>query len=170
MVLPTWALLVAIVAMFGGLVGVFVPILPGIGLIWLTALIYALAERFATIDPVTFTTLTILAGIGLTTDLWTSQIGASVGGASWRSMLVGAVGGAVGALAGALFFGVGAIPGGILGALLGVVLMEWREGKNWQEASKAATGWLVGCLLSSVFQTLIAVVMIVIFTWQALRG
>jgi hypothetical protein len=158
------------VAMFVGLAGVFLPILPGVGLIWLTALIYALAERFATIDPVTFTVLTVLAGFGLTTSLWTSQIGASVGGASWRSMLVGVVGGTVGALIGAIFFGVGAIPGGVLGALLGVVLMEWREGKNWEQASKAASGWLVGCLLSSVFQALVGTVMIVIFTWQALRG
>ena len=170
MVLPPWALPVTLVAMFIGLVGVFLPVLPGVGFIWLVALIYAIAEKFTTIDPATFAVLSALGVIGLTSDLWTSQIGATAGGASWKSMLVGIVGGAVGGLVGLLFFGVGAIPGAILGALLCVVLMERREGKTWEEASKAAGGWLLGCLLSSAIQAVIAVLMIGIFAWQALRG
>lgn len=170
MVLPSWALPVTLVAMLIGLVGVFLPVLPGIGLIWLAALIYAIAEKFATIDPATFAVLSALGVIGLTSDLWTSQIGATAGGASWKSMLAGLVGGSVGGLVGLLFFGVGAIPGAILGALLCVVLMEWREGKNWEQASKAAGGWLLGCLLSSAVQTAIGALMIAIFIWQALRG
>ena len=170
MVLPNWALPIALVAMFIGLVGVFLPIIPGVGFIWLVALVYALVEHFATIDPATFAVLSALGLIGVTTDLWTSQVGASVGGASWKSMLVGLLGGTIGGLVGLLFLGVGAIPGAILGALLGVVLMEWREGKDWEQASKAAGGWLIGCLLSSVVQAIIAILMIGIFTWQALRG
>jgi uncharacterized protein YqgC (DUF456 family) len=170
MVLPTWALPIALVAMLIGLIGVFLPIVPGVGFIWLVALIYALLERFATIDPATFGVLSALGLIGVTTDIWTSQVGATVGGASWRSMLVGLLGGTIGALVGLLFLGVGAVPGAILGALLGVLLMEWRAGKDWEQASRAAGGWLIGCLLSSVFQAIIAVLMIGIFAWQALRG
>jgi uncharacterized protein YqgC (DUF456 family) len=170
MPLPAWALPVTLLAMIIGLVGVFVPVVPGVALIWIAALLYAIAEQFATIDAPTFVVLTVLAAIGVTTDLWTSPVGARVGGASLPAILVAIVTGAIGALIGLLFFGVGVVPGGLLGALLGIVLMEWRMGKNWEEASKAAGGWLIGCLLSTFFQAIIAILMIVIFTWQALRG
>ena len=168
--LPGWVLPVTLGAMFIGLVGVFVPIVPGIGLIWLAALAYAVAEKFASIDPITFAVLTVLTAIGVTTDLWTSQVGARIGGASIRSTLIGMAAGAVGALIGAIFFGVGAIPGAIIGALAGVTIAEWRQGKDWREAVKAAGGWLVGCTLSGVVQFAIAVLMIAVFVWQALKG
>jgi uncharacterized protein YqgC (DUF456 family) len=170
MVLPPWALPAALAAMFIGLLGVFLPVVPGVGLIWIVALVYALAEEFATIDPATFAVLSALGVIGITSDLWTSQVGATAGGASWKSMLVGIVGATVGGLVGLLFFGVGAIPGAILGALLCVVLMEWRQGRSWEQAGRAAGGWLLGCLLSSFVQAAIAVGMIGIFAWQALSG
>jgi uncharacterized protein YqgC (DUF456 family) len=170
MVLPPWALPVALAAMFVGLIGVFLPVVPGVGFIWLVALTYALAEKFSTVDPATFAAISALGVIGLTSDLWTSQIGATAGGASWKSMLVGIGGGMIGGLVGAVFFGVGAILGAILGALLCVVLMEWREGKSWEQASRAAGGWLLGCLMSTAVQAIIALLMIAIFSWQALRG
>ena len=81
MPLPPWAFPVAMVAMVVGLIGVFVPVVPGIGLIWLAALIYALADDFRAIDPATFAVLSALGVVGVTTDLWTSQVGATVGGA-----------------------------------------------------------------------------------------
>jgi uncharacterized protein YqgC (DUF456 family) len=141
-----------------------------VGFIWLVALVYAIAERFATIDPLTLFFLTIMGAVGVTADLWMSQAGAKVGGASFRSMLVGLLGGAVGAVIGAFFLGVGAVPGVVLGALVGVLLSEWYEREDWHEAFKAAGGWLVGCTLSGGVQFMISVLMMLIFVWQVLRG
>lgn len=169
-VLPPWALPAALAAMLIGLLGVFLPVVPGVGFIWIVVLIYAIAEQFTAIDPATFAVISALTMIGLTSDLWTSQVGATVGGASWTSLLVGLVGGAIGGLVGLLFFGIGAIPGAILGALLCVVAMERLEGRTWEEASRAAGGWLLGCLLSSAVQAVVSLAIIGIFTWQALRG
>ena len=168
--LPMWVFWVALGAMIVGLIGVILPIVPGVGFIWLVALIYAIAERFATIDPITFAVLTVLGAIGVSADLWMSHAGAKVGGASAWSLLAGLGLGAIGAIVGLVFLGVGAVPGAILGAILGIVLAEWYRHRDWREAFKVGGGWLIGCTLSGGVQFLIGVLMIVIFVWQVLRG
>ncbi|MBU0702523.1 MAG: DUF456 domain-containing protein [Chloroflexi bacterium] len=170
MVLPMWAFWVALIAMLVGMIGVMLPIVPGVGFIWIVVLIYAIAERFATIDLITFTILTILGAVGFTADLWMSQVGAKAGGASVWSLLAGFLMGVIGAIVGSIFLGVGAIPGAIVGAIAGVIIAEYHRREDWNEAVKAGGGWAVGCLLSSGIQFLIAVLMILIFVWQALRG
>ena len=165
-----WAFWVALVLMLVGLIGVFVPLVPGVGLIWLIALIYALTERFAAIDALTFVALTILGAIGFSADLWMSQIGAKVGGASVWSLLSGLLMGVIGAVVGFAFLGVGALPGAAIGAGLGVFLAELYQRRDWRGALQASGGWLIGCTLSGGVQFLIGALMIVIFTWQALRG
>jgi len=170
MVLPMWAFWVALAGMGVGLVGVALPVIPGVGLIWLVALVYALCEGFATVDPLTFAALTLLGALGVTTDVWVSQASAKLGGASLRSLLIGMGGGALGALVGAIFFGAGALPGAIIGTLLGVVLAEWQRRQNWREALESGGLWLLGCALSGAVQFLIGLLMIGIFVWQALKG
>ena len=170
MVLPMWAFWIALAAMIIGLIGVILPVIPGVGFIWIVVLIYALAERFATIDIVTFAVLTVLGAIGVSADLWMSQAGATAGGASPWSLLVGLLTGIIGAAVGLLFFGIGAIPGAIIGAFIGIVVAEWHRREDWNDSFKAAGGWLAGCALSGVVQFFVAIVMALIFVWQALRG
>jgi len=169
-ILPMWAFWVALATMIVGLIGVILPVVPGVGFIWLVVLVYAVAEHFATIDPITFAVLTVLGAIGFTADLWMSQVGAKVGGASVWSLLAGLVLGAIGAIVGLVFLGIGAVPGAIVGAIAGVILAEWYRRKDWREAFKAGGGWLVGCTLSGGVQFLVAILMILIFVWQALKG
>lgn len=170
MVLPMWAFWVALTGMVIGMVGTLVPVIPGVALIWLVALVYAICERFATIDPITFTALTLLAGAGLTSDLWVSQAGARVGGTSLRSSLIGLGGGVLGGLIGAIFFGVGAVPGAIIGSLLAIFLSELQKRQDWRQALASGGSWLLGCALSGVAQFMIAILMIGIFVWQVFRG
>jgi len=165
-----WAFWLALAAMAVGMVGVILPVVPGVGFIWIVILVYAIAERFATIDPITFVVLTILGAIGFSADLWMSQVGAKVGGASVWSLLAGLVLGAIGAIVGLAFLGVGAVPGAIVGTIAGVILAEWYQRRDWREAFKAGGGWLVGCTLSGGVQFFIAILMMLIFIWQALRG
>ncbi len=170
MVLPMWAFWVALAAMVIGIIGVIMPVVPGVGFIWIVVLVYAIAERFATIDGLTFGILTILGAIGISADLWMSQAGAKAGGASPWSLLVGLLTAVLGAAIGLLFFGIGAIPGAIIGAVAGVIIAEWHRREDWNEAFKAGGGWAAGCLLSGLVQFMIAAVMILVFVWQALRG
>jgi len=165
-----WAFWVALAVMFVGLLGVILPILPGIGLIWLAILAYAIAERFATIDLITLTVITLLGAAGFSASLWAGQLGAKAGGAAPPSLLLGLLTGLAGALIGMLLLGIGAIAGAIIGALLGIILAEWKRREDWREAIKVGGTWLAGCALSSLIQFIIGTLMILIFVWQALKG
>ncbi len=168
--LPAWAFWGALVAMVIALFGVFVPIIPDIALIWLVILVYAIAERFSTIHPLSFVALTFLAALGITAEFWMSQAGAKISGASIWSILAGIALSIVGAIFGLVLLGIGAVPGALLGALLGLVLAEWYQRRQWRETIKVVGGWLAGYLLSVGVQLYIGILMIIIFVWQAIRG
>lgn len=150
-----------------GLAGTVLPALPGVGLIWIAALIYAIADGFTNLTPVGFGVITILAAAGLVSDFLLSQAGSRVAGASWQALAAGAALGAVGFLLGLFVGGVGAVPAGILGTLLGIFIVEYRHRKDWVEALKAGGGWLAGCVVARGLQFILALVMIAIFVWQA---
>lgn len=167
MALPDWPFWAALVVMLVGLAGTILPALPGIGLIWIAALVYAIIERFATIDPWTFAVLTLLAAIGIGSDLLLSHAGSKLAGASWRAITAGLALGAIAFVLALIFGGIGALPAAIIGTLTGIVLVEFRRQRSWREALKAGGGWLLGCLASRAVQFVIAVLMIAIFVWQA---
>jgi uncharacterized protein YqgC (DUF456 family) len=156
-------LIVALVLMFIGLLGVILPLVPGIVLVYLAALLYAVIEGFAKIGPVTLAVLTVLTVVGVTADIWVSSLGAKVGGASVWALL----GGLALGLVGLIFF---SLPGAIVGAVAGVVAVELVRVGDWQKVLKSGGGWLVGWLLSTVVQLSIAFIMIAIFLWQVARG
>jgi uncharacterized protein len=164
---PNWPFWIALIVMLVGLAGTILPALPGIGLIWIAALVYAIVERFATIDPLTFAVLTLLAAVGISSDLILSQAGSRLAGASWQAIAAGFALGAVAFVLALIFGGIGALPAAIIGTLAGILLVEYRRRRNWREALKAGGGWLAGCLASRAVQFIIAVLMIAIFVWQA---
>ena len=170
MVLPLWVLGLTVVLLIIGLLGVVLPGVPGVGLMWVVILLYAIAERFATIDLISFAMLTILGVAGATADLWLSYLGAKVAGASLRSTLYGMVGAFLGGAIGFLFAGVGAIPGVLVGSMLGVWVSEYLERKDWKAALQATIGLVLGFTVSTVVQGILGLIMLGLFCWQVLRG
>lgn len=162
--LPFW---IALAAMLIGLAGTVLPALPGVGLIWIAALIYAIADGFATLTPWAFGALTLLAALSLAADLLLSQVGSRAAGASWQALAAGIGLGALGFVIGVFVGGIGAAPLGIIGTLAGIFIVEYRLHRNWVGALKAGGGWLAGCIASSGLQFVLALVMIIIFVWQA---
>lgn len=156
-------LTVTLALMFISLLAVLVPLVPGVALIWLIALIYAIAEGFKTIDPVAMIALSVIAIPGITADIWVSSLGARAGGASFWSILLSLLGGTVGLVAFSL-------PGAVVGAMVGLVAGELLRAKDWRQALKASGGWLVGNLLSAAIQMTLGAIMILIFWWQAKGG
>lgn len=156
-------LTVALTAMFIGLLGVLLPLIPGVAMIWLTALIYAIAEGFQNIDPLTMIVLSLIAIPGITADIWVSSLGAKVGGASLWSIMTSLVGGAIGFLTFSL-------PGAIIGSLVGLIAVELFRAEDWRQALKASGGWVIGWLLSTAVQIVVGVIMIAVFWWQAKGG
>ncbi len=161
--LPFW---IALIAMLVGLAGTVLPALPGVGLIWVAALIYAVADGFVRLTPLGFGAITLLAALGIAADFLLTQAGSRIAGASWQALAAGIVLGALGFLFGLFVGGIGAVPTAIIGTLLGIFIVEYRRRRDWAEALKAGGGWLAGCVASRGLQFLLGLAMIAIFVWQ----
>lgn len=149
-------LVLTIVLMGVGLLGSILPLVPGPPLIWLGALYYGWNTGWETVGWPSLLVLLVLAIVGGTADLWVGYLGASKGGASGWATLASIVGGLVGLI-------VLSIPGAIIGSVGAIVLVEYARHRDWRRVLRAGGGYLIGSLLSSVVEVVIALVMIGIF-------
>lgn len=146
---------VAVVGSAVGLAGIVLPFLPGLGLIFASALIFKVCVP----DLVSWWTLGGLAGmvlLGMVVEWLAGAIGVRwLGGSRW------AMGGAlVGALVG-LFFG---LPGLILGPLAGAVLAEILLARRPVfQAARASAGVAVGWGAATVVKLILGLGMLLLF-------
>lgn len=152
---------IAIVMMAVGLL--VTPILPGLVIIWVTALIYGIAAGFGVLGWVMFALITVLMLAGSIMDNVLMGAQAHKEGAPWWVVLV--------ALASAII-GSFVIPipiiGGILAALLVLFLIEWIRLKDTRKVLASMKGMLVGWGWAAVFRVIIGMVMIglwLIWAW-----
>jgi uncharacterized protein len=170
-------LALTLVLMVVGLLGSVLPGLPGVTLIFLSALVYALLTDFRTVGAAVLVALFMFAALALVTDFVATSYGARRFGASNWGTLGGAIGGIAGALVGFLFLGIGSLLGLILGTITGVFIGEYlkrtrqdQQGpgskeSDWRRASHAAGGVLVGYLASAVIQGLLGLASIAAFVF-----
>ena len=150
---------IIIVILLFGLVGTLIPIIPGVLLMWLTVFLYAWVDGFTAVSTPSFILISLIALVTGTADLWLTLFGAKKGGANVKSMLIGTLG----AIAGSFIFPlVGTIAGYIVGLLLGEY---WQHG-DWQLATKAGLGGLVGWGVATVIQFVGGTFILIIFLWQ----
>ena len=172
---------ITLAVMLIGLAGSVVPGLPGVPLIFLSALVYAILTDFEVVGGLVIALLGVFAAIAFVADFAATTYGARRFGASNWGTVGGAIGGIVGALAGALFFGIGALFGLILGTIGGVFVGEYlrrREGRpaeegippeaqpgrwDWRRASRAAGGVLIGYMVSVVTQGVLGLLSVIVF-------
>src|SRR5918998_1972213 len=168
-------LALTLVLMVVGLLGSVLPGLPGVTLIFLSALVYAALTDFRTVGVAILMVLFIFAAIAFVADFVATSYGARRFGASNWGTVGGAVGGIAGALIGLLFLGIGSLFGLILGTIAGVFLGEYlmrkrrgrqepgSAGSDWRRASHAAGGVLVGYLASALIQGFLGLASVVVF-------
>jgi uncharacterized protein len=178
-------LVVTLIVMFIGLVGSVLPALPGVTLIFVSALVYSYITDFEVVGATPLVIIGLFAVLAFVADFVGTAYGARRFGASNWGTVGGAIGGLVGALAGALFFGIGALFGLIAGSIGGVFLGEYlkrqRQGTpdsdtgerrvrparseqdDWSRTRRAAGGVFVGYLVSAVAQGILALASVVIF-------
>jgi uncharacterized protein YqgC (DUF456 family) len=168
-------LALTLVLMFVGLLGSVLPGLPGVTLIFLSALVYAIITDFRTVGVAILVVLFIFAAIAFVADFVATSYGARRFGASNWGTVGGAVGGIAGALIGLFFLGIGSLFGLILGTIAGVFLGEYLKrtrqsrqepgsaGSDWRRASHAASGVLVGYLAAAIIQGLLGLASVVVF-------
>lgn len=172
---------ITLLVMLVGLAGSVLPGLPGVPLIFASALVYAYVTDFEVVGVSVLVLLGLFALLAFVADLLATTYGARRFGASNWGTAGGAIGGLIGTLAGALFFGVGALFGLLAGTIGGVFAGEYlrrqrqtstgegtREGPrfgraDWRRVSRAAGGVLVGYLFSAAVQGILGLVGIIIF-------
>lgn len=174
---------ITLLVMLVGLLGSVLPALPGVPLIFASALVYAYLTDFEIVGTLVLVLLGLFALLAFVADFLGTTYGARRFGASSWGTVGGAVGGLVGALAGALFFGVGALFGLLIGSIGGVFAGEYlrreRSGttsgtpgsepaappgnRDWRRTSRAAGGVLVGYLFSAIVQGILGLLSIALF-------
>jgi uncharacterized protein YqgC (DUF456 family) len=153
---------IALVMMGVGLL--VIPILPGLVIIWVSALGYGIAAGFGVLGWVMFTVITglMLAGSILDNVLIGAQ--AHKEGAPWWVILIAMASAIIGS-----FIIPIPIVGGILAALLVLFLVQWMRLKDTSKALASMRGMLVGCGWAVVFRVIIGLVMIglwLIWAWS----
>jgi hypothetical protein len=124
--------------MLVGLIGLVVPIFPGLLIMWLAALGYGVANGFTTLGIVLFVVISLLALVGSLVDNLFMGAGARQGGASWLSIFV-ALG--VGILGTLLFPPIG----GLIAAPIAVLALEYYRLRDW--ALSVAARLVIGLLI-----------------------
>ncbi len=139
-----------------GLLGVLLPVLPGIPLAFAGMLMAAWAGGFEKISVLTIVILGLLTIASLAVDFFASLLGAKRAGASRLAMLGGALGGLIG------FFTLNFI-GLIIGPFIGVVVVEMIRGKSAREAGKIGLGAWIGMAVGVALKVGLAFTMLGIF-------
>jgi uncharacterized protein YqgC (DUF456 family) len=132
-------------AMALGLVGTLVPLLPGMALIWATALVFGLVDGFGSTGVAAFALITALAVAALVGKVLLPGRGARGGGAPMASLMIGALAGVVG-------FFVIPVLGMPIGAVLGVLVAEYRRTRRWELAWRSTRGVVVGIGLAAALE------------------
>lgn len=124
--------------MLSGLLMLLLPILPGLWVMWIAALVYLLVTGVDLSGGIFFGIITILTVVGGFMDNIMMGANARVSGASWLSIGVALVGAIIGSILlpplGGLLFGVAAI-----------FLVEYLRIKDWRKALESTKGLALGC-------------------------
>jgi uncharacterized protein len=121
-----------------GLFGLLVPLIPGLVIIWLSALAYGIAVGFDTIGWVLFALISVLMIAGGIVDNVLIGAKAIQKGASWAALGLGMAAGLLGILLFPPF-------GGLIGAFIAVFLFEFARHGDWRKALQLTKGMAVGC-------------------------
>jgi uncharacterized protein YqgC (DUF456 family) len=139
-----WLEVLIAAAMVVGLVGLVVPVLPGLVLMWVAVGVWAILDGGGTARWVTFAIVTVLAVVGTVASIVWSGRKASDAGAPWWALAVALVAAVVG------FFTIpvlGIVVGGVCGLWL-VELVRLRHPRlAWDTTWAALQGYGIGTLV-----------------------
>jgi uncharacterized protein len=152
---------ITIVMMAVGLL--VIPILPGLVIIWVSALGYGIAAGFGALGWIMFALITVLMLAGSILDNVLMGAQAHKEGAPWWVVLIAMAS----AIIGSILIPIPII-GGILATLLVLFLIEWLRLKDARKALASMRGMLIGWGWAVVFRVIIGLIMIglwLIWAW-----
>ncbi|MTI69601.1 MAG: DUF456 domain-containing protein [Firmicutes bacterium] len=153
--------IIAIICMIIGFFGVFFPIIPGTGLIFIVTFIYALLTNFKDITLTTVIIFAILTSFSFVFDYLASIITTKKVGASTK----GIIGMCLGAIIGFFLFN---IIGLIIGQFIGAIIGELLSNNKFKKSVNIGLATFIGYLLGIVFDSIIASIIIFVFIIKVL--
>jgi uncharacterized protein YqgC (DUF456 family) len=147
---------VILAVMLFGLVGLATTIIPGLVIIWVAALVYALVTGFGWLSGILFGVMTVLMIGGSLVDNYFMGASARKTGASWWAIGVAMAAGLVGSIVFPPF-------GGLIAALLGLFVVEFIRLRDWRQAFTSTKSMAVGCGWSVVVRLGVGMVMILLW-------
>lgn len=154
---PTWVLWLLQAVMVLGLLGLIVPVFPGLLVMWLGALAYGLIyDAFSTLGATLFAAITLLMIAGSLADNLLMGAGARHGGATWGTVALGILAGLIGTVLFPPF-------GGVLAAPLVVLLAEYLRQRDWKQAWQTLVGLVAGWGLAYFVR--LAVGLVILALW-----
>ena len=141
------------------LAGTIIPLLPGIGLMFVSTLVYGFFDHWESLSP------WFVAGIGGATILafGIDYAGSAIGAKKFGATKYGIWGAMLGGIVGMIFLGP---PGVLLGPIIGVLAVEILGGKSLDDAIRCAIGVAIGVAGGAIVQFALA---LVIFIWVMIK-
>ncbi|MFC2070212.1 DUF456 domain-containing protein [Chloroflexota bacterium] len=150
------SIIACFILMIVGLIGVVVPVLPGVPLAWLGLFIYALVNGFEKISITATVIFFIVMLLTLAIDFLAPMLGAK----KYRASKWGIVGVFLGFIAGIFLFGIWGI---VLGPFLGALVGELIAKRQPAQAFRAAIGALIGFLAGNLIKVIVILIMMGFF-------
>lgn len=157
----------AFILMTLGIIGIIVPLLPGLPLLWAGAFVWAWGDGFQQVGWPTLLILGLLVILGGAIDLFFASAMSRRAGVSWRAIGAAILGGLFGGIFLTWIPILGTIAGAIIGAVGGMWLVEYRIRGDSDAATNAVWSYLTGVAVASVINFFLALLMLLLFLWQA---
>ena len=135
--LATLQIIVAVVMVIG-LLSLAIPVMPGLTIIWLAALIYGLLTGLNTTSGIILAILTLLMVVGNFTDNLLMGAKARKKGASWLAILAASIAAIAGSILMPPF-------GGFIAALIVLFTIETVRLNDWRKAFESTREMALGC-------------------------
>lgn len=155
-------LAISSILMLVGFLGIIVPIIPGVPLVWLGLFIYAIGTGFTSISIPAVIVFFFLMALTLAFDFLIPMLGIKKYKASNWALL----GSFLGFIIGIIVFGIWGV---ILGPIIGAFVAELIVKGNLKQGFQAGLGALLGSVVGALLKMVISLVMIGYFIWTFFR-
>ena len=145
--------IVTAAVMTTGLISLFTFVIPGLSIIWLSALAYGLLTGFSVFSIICFVVISLLMIFGNMVDQLVMGAKAKQSGASWTGVILST-------LATFIFSFLWPPFGGLIAGMLVLFVFEFIRLRDWRKAGGSTKEMAIGCFSAAVMRFFIGMVMI----------